>query len=336
MTQQSSVCDLTKEVPDSLLLEAAEWFAVLRDGRASSVEREGWQIWLATSDQHFFAWQYIEQLHSNFSSLKSCAQPDDIFQKITVVNRRLISRRKFLSSIGLVSLGALIGSSVLNNQSGSLPWIVFMPDIRTGKGEIQNHSLADGTALWVNTRSKLNLHQGVDSRIQLFSGEILIDSIKADPVPIYIDTRLAIINSATKVCFSVYCDQNKAIITVFEGDVQMTIASDSTVQSLHTGQMLTLHSDGRSEKASTDANRRNWIQGSFTANRISLGTLLHELERYYSGFISVSPAVSDLEVYGNFPIQDMNTVIKMLESTLPVKASRPLPGWIKIEAIKTV
>ena len=80
--------------------------------------------------------------------------------------------------------------------------------------------------------------------------------------------------------------------------------------------------------------REAWTQGTLAADNIVLREVIHELRRYRKGHLSVADEIAELKVYGNFPIQDTDRVLRMLASALPIRIEQPLPWWTSIEAQK--
>ncbi|EPJ2812639.1 iron dicitrate transport regulator FecR, partial [Pseudomonas putida] len=67
------------------------------------------------------------------------------------------------------------------------------------------------------------------------------------------------------------------------------------------------------------------------ANDISLGEFSEQLRAYLPGHLGVAPQVQALRVMGNFPANDPERTLAMLESALPIKVRKTLPWWYSIE-----
>ncbi len=70
------------KINPAVLAQAAEWFAVLGSGTASSAEQQQWQTWLEAHPDHRAAWTRVEFFTSKFDHLPTHAasaalnQPD--------------------------------------------------------------------------------------------------------------------------------------------------------------------------------------------------------------------------------------------------------------------
>ncbi|MNE87408.1 fec operon regulator FecR [compost metagenome] len=63
-----------------------------------------------------------------------------------------------------------------------------------------------------------------------------------------------------------------------------------------------------------------------------LGEVLDELSRYHHGYVSVSPRVAQLKVFGNLPLLDFDSALALLSDSLPIRIERRLPWWTTVEA----
>ncbi|MDX1588590.1 MAG: FecR domain-containing protein, partial [Oleiphilaceae bacterium] len=163
--------------PQDSLAQAAEWFATLQDEDVTNQQRRRWQQWLRASAEHRQAWSRVEQIDRQFRGLP----PVPVRQALEAAGR---SRRRFLSGLATVAIAAPLGWTAW--QSG--PARAWRADASTAVGQVRELSLPDGSRLWLNTQSAVNLSFNDHQRlITLLDGEVNIQTA-ADARPMTVDT----------------------------------------------------------------------------------------------------------------------------------------------------
>jgi transmembrane sensor len=86
-------------------------------------------------------------------------------------------------------VAALVGGGLLGGLFGREDLQAWVADYRTAIGEQREIILADGTRLWLNTASAINVYFNArERRIQLVTGEIFIATAKDTRRPFQVDT----------------------------------------------------------------------------------------------------------------------------------------------------
>lgn len=151
-----------------VLQQAAEWFALLQSGSVSASERRAWAAWLERPE-HAQAWAKVERISGQFQPLTSDA--------IGRAAGAMLQQRQSTRRQALKVLSVLCGGAVLTVAGGALPWQRWAADERTAVGEVRDLRLADGTRLWLNTDSALDIRSDAkERRLALQHGELLIDA----------------------------------------------------------------------------------------------------------------------------------------------------------------
>lgn len=99
----------------------------------------------------------------------------------------------------------------------------------TAMGEQARHTLEDGSTLWLNTNTQVEVHYSdTHRRIRLLSGEAHFDVIKdaARPFEVYSKNRLV---RALGTAFSVHRLEDRIEVFVSEGKVELAIVSETLV-----------------------------------------------------------------------------------------------------------
>lgn len=307
------------------LQQAADWFAVLGDGTTSEAERLQWQRWLDTGPGQRAAWQRVEAVAGEFAGLAGLPARRAL-ERSAVGNRR----RATLRALAILPVAGLAGWLAVRET----PWRGWIAAYRTGTGERREILLADGSRLWLNTASAIDVDFSSGyRRIVLHEGEVLVTSGHDGAFaarPLVVDVPQGRF-TALGTRFAVRHEDGGAVrLAVFEGAVEARPAGGGDARTLVAGQQARVFS-GRVD-VQTDAIGRSgyaddWIRGMLVADGMRLGDFIAELSRYRTGYLGCAPEIADLRIVGAYPLADIDRILDALQSTLPVKVQRPMPWW---------
>lgn len=313
-----------REPSHAVLEQAAEWYARLRDGKASVQDRADWRQWLHTAEEHQTAWRYVEEISRSFEPLRNIPNPRQATDSLCAANDRLRSRRRVLLGMATLAgsglLGGLIGDEHLL-PGGLMAWVA---DYRTAIGEQREITLADGSRLWLNTASAINVHfNAYERRIQLVTGELFIDTAKDARRPFQADTAQGQLR-ALDTRFNVRQEEGETWLSVYQGAVEIRTSATGATRIIPSGQQTHFSEDLIAADDAADQAREAWTQGTLIADNIALRDVICELRRYRRGHLGIADDIADLKVYGHFPIQDTDRVLRMLTTALPIRIAQPL------------
>ena len=309
------------------LQQAAEWFAVLGAGDVSDADRSNWQSWLASGPQQRAAWQRVEAISGEFSGLAGLPAR-------SVLERRTAShdgrRRAMLRALMIVPVAGLAGWAAMRE----VPWRGWVAAHRTETGERRELMLADGTRLWLNTATALDIDftPGL-RRIALYKGEVLVTTghdaafAQASLVVDVPQGRMTALGTR----FAVRHEDDGAVrLAVFEGAVASRPDKGETV-TLTAGEQTRLFSDHVEAPMPLAGYTEDWTRGMLVADGMRLGDFIAELSRYRPGHLGCAPEVADLRIVGAYPLADTDRILAALQATLPVRVTRTLPWWVVVE-----
>lgn len=316
------------------LEQAAQWYAALRDERAGEQDRRAWRSWLASSPDNVGAWQYIEAVSRRFAPLRGHG-PGGTAAAVTGMKAARsggANRRRIVNGLtGLFGLGV---AGWLGWHRTPLPDLVasLRADHLAGTGERRALVLADGSRIWLNSGTALNVdYLGNARRLTLLAGEILVDTAPdSRRRPFYVETGSGRLQ-ALGTRFTVRLIDHQTRLDVFDGTVEIRTTAGQT-RRIPAGRAARFDADTIAPLADSDRVREAWSKGRIPADNMPLGTLLEELARYRHGVINVAPEVAGLTVMGVYPTDDSDRALAMLEQTLPIRVRRTLPWWITVEA----
>ncbi|MCZ2497994.1 DUF4880 domain-containing protein [Xylophilus sp. Kf1] len=327
-----SIEDAAALPSQAVLQQAATWYACLRDGRAGTTDHAGWQDWVHADPAHRAAWRHVQDIAGQFEdTLGGRPEARQAADALGVATGRLRSRRRALSGLaaaGGVTLAGWLGWRESLLPDGAMAWSA---DYRTGTGEQREIVLADGSRVWLNTRSAIDvLFDARERVVVLVEGEIFIATAHDAARPFLVRTghgRLQALGTR----YNVRREAGRTLLAVYEGAVEIR-AEGGSVRRLAAGRQARFDQNVISAAEPADDARSAWTDGVLVAENITLRQLLQELQRYRHGHLGVADEVADLRVYGNFPAHDPDRVLRMLASALPVRIEQPLPWWTSVEA----
>ncbi|HEX8544637.1 MAG TPA: FecR domain-containing protein [Pseudomonas sp.] len=212
------------------LQQAVDWFARPSAELNALPLHETWRQWHAHSELNRLAWGYVARVGQRFAPLQ-----DDIAganQTLETLRHSQRSRRQVLRGLSILMGGALLGWG--NWQQRWLPgnWTT---DFYTSTTSLGEQLLADGTRLWLNSGTALDVNFSADQReLKLYSGEILISTGNDRPLFV-VDTpqgRLRPIGTR----FSVREHDGRTLLNVYEGSVQASCGDTNETRIVPAGQ----------------------------------------------------------------------------------------------------
>ena len=224
------------------------------------------------------------------------------------------------------------GAGLLAAAGQGRPLQAWLASERTGTGQIRDVRLADGSHLWLGSRTAVDIDYSASTRLlRLLQGEVLIDTAD-DPRPLLLDTRHGRLQ-ALGTRFSVREGNDFSQLSVFAGAVRIEPSRGRAGQVLQAGHQVRFGTDGISASAPADPARQAWSRGVLLANDRPLGDFIEELADYLPGYLGCDPRVADLSLVGAYPLGDPERILQALAGSLPIRVNRRLPWWVTIEPL---
>ncbi len=304
------------------LQQAALWYVRLQDPQGGSQVQQHWQIWLGQDPEHQAAWRYVERVSQRFAPLTD--------EPIGAGRALRSTRRQTLKTLLVLCAGSTLAWGTW--RSTALPRVVggWSADYATTSGEIRDALLDDGTHLWLNALSAVDVRFDAQQRLlHLRFGEVLIDTAKDLHRPFLVDTEHGRLR-ALGTRFSVLQGENSTTLNVFDGRVEVRTADGQQVRIIESGQQALFDRHTIRSAVAASATREAWSRGVLLADNLPLGQLIGELNRYRPGYLGCDPAVAHLPVMGSFPLKDSEHALQLLEAALPIQVDRVMPWWVSV------
>ncbi|CAB5659195.1 fec operon regulator FecR [Delftia tsuruhatensis] len=313
-------------LPPEVVDSAVDWLVRLWSGTATDTERAQWQAWRAAHPLHERAWQRIEATDAR---LRGPLSGELASATLSRSRRAAQSRRKWLAGMaGLASAGTLAWS-----VHGGRTWQAWTADASTATGERRQMQLPDGTRLFLNTGTAIDLaYDDRQRRVLLLRGELLVTTAHdtaAPARPFLVETPAGSLRAlGTRFSVRHGADTGDTRFTVFEGAVQARSHAGATLR-VNAGEAARLTAtqvrpDGPAGEGP------GWDEGVIVASDMRLDAFVAELRRYRPGLITLSPEVSALRLSGVFPLDDTDRILQSLVQVLPVRVHVPVRYWVRI------
>lgn len=308
------------ETLDPVVEQAIDWMVRLRSGRADARTQDAFQNWLNAAPSHAQTWQQLQG---------RLGEPYDIVRRAPSTLREPLlqpthGRRDVLR--GLVGVSLFGGGLWLAARSDSGQ--ALLADLRTGKGERRNLTLADGSRLSLNAGSAVDLDFSAGQRLLYLRQGSLVVQVAADPTRPFIVRTGQGDARALGTRFLVKQDAASSRVVVLEHAVRVSLPTGSQLD-LQEGQAAVLHRASIERLDGDQRLRADWLKGQLSVLDEPLETVIDALRPYHRGFLRLDPQVRNLRVQGVFPLDDSDRALSALAETLPLRVERYGP-WLTL------
>lgn len=309
--------------------EAIAWYARLCSGEATQADREDWQRWHDAHPGHQRAWRHFDALQSMLQRV-----PGPI--AAATLQARAPGRRRVLRGVAALAgsgVAAALCWQAAGRQDGVRSWLA---DHRTGTGEQRSLTLADGSALTLNTRTSVDVSMDSSRRlIVLHGGEILVQTARAadgakDGRPFMVHTPQGRI-LALGTRFTVRSEGDTTVVSVLQDAVDIQTLQDTGHRlRLQAGQQASFSRSGMQASRPADPASTSWVGGSLVVQGWLLQDVVQELARYRPGRLACDPAVAGIRVSGVFPLADTDRALAVIARAFPVRLAGLGRYWVTL------
>lgn len=170
----------------------------------------------------------------------------------------------------------IAAATALLAVGGFAAWHNTWDRYATAVGEQRSVSLDDGSMIYINTRTRVDVRYSAEAReLRLVGGEALF-KVEPDPArPFRVRVNGAVVE-AVGTQFNIYRKPHQAIVTVIEGAVR------AGAEQVNAGQAVTITMDGRiTAPAAADVGQATaWRQRRLVFEWETLETIAAEFNRY--------------------------------------------------------
>jgi transmembrane sensor len=298
--------------------QAASW-AARRDLGLTPAQQEEFEQWLKADKRHLGAYARAEGALIRVARAHGWAR--DISSTLTPLKPPSWARRRFILG-GTVAAG-VAGAAIF----GAGLWKMSHEEIlSTGKGEVREVLLTDGSVVKLNTNSRVAVRYTEELRkVHLIEGEALFDVAKNKARPFVVQAKDTLVR-AVGTSFTVSVLPQKAVrVLVKEGVVELkraNVAASAPVRVSANNQAIAPHDAPITATpiAQTKlAHSLAWEYGRIAFDDQNLQDAANEYARYSDIRIVVDPAVANMTITGSFASNDPVGFARTAASTLDLQ-----------------
>ena len=306
------------EIDPKILEEAIDWLMQMTEQPLSSLQQEDFEQWKNQSEQHTLAWQRTEKLQQRLGNI-----PNEISKK--TLDQPSGSSFPFGKLILLFGCGSIIAASTyLTHQQA------WFADYRTPYGEQKQIKLEDGTQLFLNSKTAVDINYTAQERqIILHYGEIFIQTAKEPHSPYRPFNILGEHGTiqALGTQFNVQQQKKHTTVAVIEHAVKVDTAISHQQKRLPAGQQVRFDGQQIQTQHNIQGNDLMWRKGLIIADRTPLADFAQQLKKYYGVHIEVADDCQHLLISGTYPTDNLDRLLAALQETYALQSEQKLFGY---------
>lgn len=308
MTARSANPDL--DAPLDPLSEAAlAWLVRLHDGTATDADWDAYEAWQSSSPEHQRAAQATEILWQSIGP--------------AIQRPRRHKAGRLLAALLVVGFGLW-----LTTLTGAPHH--WLADLRTGAGELQSVTLADGSQLLLDAGSSVDVDIADDHRrLTLHRGALQVQVSPDAARPFEVRAAGGTIR-ALGTAFEVRRLDHGNTVRVAVTEHAVSVQYQDGLRRVDSGETLQYGPDLLGQPQPADLRSLTaWQRGRLVFDNRPLGQVVDEMQRYRSGLILIADErLRSLPITGVFETGDAEALVDAVAAVLPVQVTR-LP-WLAI------
>ena len=84
-------------------------------------------------------------------------------------------------------------------------------------------------------------------------------------------------------------------------------------------------------KTALDTSSDAWVKGFIVVDKMPLSTFVAELSRYKTGVIKCDPSISQLEISGAYPLNNIDATLTSVSKTLNLRIETFTRYWVTLK-----
>ena len=307
-------------------LNNSDLFARILTGNASPEEKEYFDEWLISDENHSSEFESFKKIWATAGLLKNYDLQKGRLKTELKILEKMNVKKGFLyywpriAAILIVPLLLFSGYLYFSNYraNDTTP----TETIKTPFGARTSLILPDGSAIWLNSGSEISYRHrfGAVREIRL-KGEMYLE-VKKNKKPFIVKTDYGnvVVHGTT---FNVNAYDNEPFrTTLIEGSVSVTDQSGREVARLDPGFQFTLENDHPSVKKVPAELYTSWKDGKLVFRREPFEEVAKRLERWFNVTIKLKgESIKDLWYTGTIEMESFSEVLELIKNTTPIEYS---------------
>jgi transmembrane sensor len=292
---------------DDIRAEAAAWLARLRSDAPQAEDHAGFQAWLAESPAHQAA---FEQVTAAWDLVGGAAHVHRLQRTAMPKTRR-----------GVLIGGAIAVGTVAASAAAFGIWRgMRLQTLQTDLGMQERVTLADGSSIMLDAKSKLRVAYGSERRAIVLEYGRAFFQVAPDPLRPFVVSAGGHDVVAIGTAFDVRCEDNAVSVTLEHGRVSVSESAQSEKNyTLDPGDRIQFAEGGvKRDKAKLELTQA-WRDGRLGFDREPLAEAIQELNRYsHQPLVIEDPSIAQLPISGVFTAGDNPAFARSIAQFLPV------------------
>lgn len=357
--------DLERQGLRAIAEQAADWYLrIEEEGGVPLSERQAFVRWLQASPAHVEEFLRVSAVHRQIAAM-DVADLADVQAAISIAASNVVE----LSSAKDETTDSVhapvvrrrapfwAAAAAVITAIGTAGWYAWISDLgispdntagtsySTVLGEQRSVLLSDGSVIELNTQSSVRvLFSSAERRVELVTGEAIFDVTKDPDRPFRVDAGSTHVE-VTGTRFNVYRQPDQTVVTVVEGQVEVTrhdTPSQSTQSAGATAQLPVIELEPGNQLAVPQIGTITdpvivdprkavaWTERRLVFDGDSLATVVREVNRYNrEQLVIADPALANQTISGVFNANDPATLLKFLEAVGGLQVERDVAGgWV--------
>jgi transmembrane sensor len=305
---------------------ARRWLVQVHGGAMTAPERAEFEAWLGADVENREAYRRIEQLWRDVSVVGALSEVD--------VSTTAFRRRRPYLSLVAASVVLAVALAFLLLTTGSTVY-------RTGRGEVRELALADGSHVTLGARSKLRVKfVDTERRAELETGEAFFSVAKDRTRPFYVragDTVVRVVGTQ----FDLRHGAENVRVAVREGVVEvMPAAHAQQPETSVSKRTLTAGQEAVSSGAAIEVHSIAVEPGAWRAGRLSyentrLAEVIADANRYsVDEIVFADDRLREVSVTTAFRTDEIDAMLDSLAGSQPIVVDRSRAGRIVLRAAR--
>ncbi|BAK67185.1 conserved hypothetical membrane protein [Sphingobium sp. SYK-6] len=311
---------MTMHAPHDPIDAAAQWYALLLQGRLTAEEGAAFDRWLAAAPANLEAFTRVSETWDELEERPEAMAPAEPAPAEPAPEVRRIDRRWFLGGGAVAAMALAASLALVMIPSGVSPTAPV--DLRTAAGERRVTTLPDGSVVTLDGDSRVLVRDTSQSRALELAGGRALFAVRSDKARPFVVAASGISVTATGTLFSVERLDDQIQVELYEGGVIVRSPAHRFEQALKPGTRLVIHGDGRPAlmERLLDDRSRAWVTGEVVLVDETLAIAVQRVNRMATRQIEVDPAVASFKVSGVFRSGEIDGFVDAVTSLLDVRA----------------
>jgi transmembrane sensor len=320
--------DVMSKNRESVVDDAARWYARVNAPDCTGRDREEFEAWLRRSPEHWRAYADAERTVRRFDQLLEIDSQLRALADEAGVRRREAARRRWTAPAALAA--SLIVALVVVRFGSMGEHTPTAERFATNVLEQRDITLADSSVVHLDVGSEIAVNMTQQLReITLTRGRAIFDVAKDWKRP-FVVTAGGTRTTALGTRFQVEHGPERVVVVLTEGSVSVAPSNKESAdhpapweERLAPNEQLSLE-DGRATPLKTSVDTymvTSWSRGRLVFRGTPLAEAIEEVNRYSTRKLRLAdPSLASLTVGGNFIAGDSELILSAFAAALPLRS----------------